>query len=493
MKNFVLILMLCLLGSAFAGVDNNPGLSRGTVLDGGNTHDWWFTPRIDGTGRAASTETASTTITNYADVITYTAELAPVVYTASYDVVAGDLPEEVRYFSVNGLFAVDEFSGVCESLATGADEILLRSASLERRLPLNASTTLPGKLGYQEVLEAHQYLAGSVKQHVNTNFAALVAGHDGSEADLAIYSVQDHAATNYVRNTNCWAAGLDLTCASPWNSIGAQRRAQTLILPDVMIASAHYHGSWANDAFADGVRTADEWNWNPAATNWTVRFVDATNGIYERTVVAAGVVIGSDESITNNLSPWYVEEWGATNAQPDYVLFRLGEPLPESIAPAARLPDNWMEWLPVTQGFTNELNNQRFLENYPIVMTDQQERATIGESVWAGLGSCAGYQSDYGGYLSGLFSPPTRYFQCRETFAPFYRDKIVGDSSSPMLLFVNGRPVLTGTLTTGFGGAAWVAAPWCAGRIQATAAAIGSTNVWQAADLSGFSTFERVD
>jgi len=57
---------------------------------------------------------------------------------------------------------------------------------------------------------------------------------------LPIYSTQDFVNQIFVRNTNCWAAGLDLTGISPWNQAYAQFRAGTLVSPRHVIFARHY-------------------------------------------------------------------------------------------------------------------------------------------------------------------------------------------------------------------------------------------------------------
>jgi len=510
-KSFVALCSLFLIPSVFALDTILDGEGMGAVRskinstigvvndlqDGGNTHAWWFTPIVEGLAREASITETDLVLTNYEDIITYDLELTPLVYTASYDVVVGDAPETVRYYSADGLFDVNETNGACVSVVQGEGEIILQSASLERRLTLTSQTTLPGDIGYSEQLANHVYLDNTVKKHVNDTFEALIAGNDGSDSNLFLYSTQDHATTNYVRNTNCWAYSLDLTCASPWNSTGdgslagktglpsGQFRAATAITPRHLLSSNHYH-----------LRQ----DWGQGNTNWLVRFVDANNNVYERNATAHQVVVGCDWSITNFLASAYQSDTSrsgyniATNWQPDYVVLRLDEELPASILPAKRMPDDWMDYMPFTQGFTNYYNSQRSHVNFPLVMTDQQERVTIGESYSVGFQGAQTRKEDYGGYHASLFSPPNFLFERRDSYAAFYRPKINGDSSSPVFMFINGDPVLTGTLTLGGGGAAWIGAVYCHDRIQDIITnTFGDTNIWEEVDLTGFQTFERVD
>ena len=124
----------------------------------------------------------------------------------------------------------------------------------------------------------HEYWFGSnpwVADNTFTNTAAWaaiqgvdskIAGRSPTNA-LEIFSVQNHAATNYVRNTNCWASSYDLTCMSPWNNTvtnGPWYRSCTLISPRHVIYAAHF----------------------PPDSNVLIRFVGKTNNVITRQIVA---------------------------------------------------------------------------------------------------------------------------------------------------------------------------------------------------------------
>ena len=83
-----------------------------------------------------------------------------------------------------------------------------------------------------------------------------------------IFSKQDHTNKVYVRNTDCWAYGLDLTCMSPWNSEHHERKAGTLISPRHAVWARHYN----------------------IPVNTTLRFVDADNIVVDRRIVATKYV-----------------------------------------------------------------------------------------------------------------------------------------------------------------------------------------------------------
>lgn len=75
----------------------------------------------------------------------------------------------------------------------------------------------------------------------NLAIAALDTNSNWWARNVAIYASMDHATTNYVRNTNCWAYGVDLTCIAAYNSFETgTRRAGTLISPRHVVFANHY-------------------------------------------------------------------------------------------------------------------------------------------------------------------------------------------------------------------------------------------------------------
>ncbi len=140
--------------------------------------------------------------------------------------------------------------------------------------------------------------------------------------EKAIFSTQDHSTPAYVRNTDCWAAGLNLTGISPWNSNGGVRRAGTLISPRHIILAAHY----------------------PLSIGDTVRFVDSGNTVIDRTI--AGV-----ESLG----------WPAA---PDFQVCVLNADA-TGCDYAKVLPSDWADYLP----------NEATL--IPVFGLDQEEKALV--------------------------------------------------------------------------------------------------------------------
>ena len=165
----------------------------------------------------------------------------------------------------------------------------------------------------------------------NTVISALVRSVDGRIAGkdpataLPVYvDYLANAATNaFVRNPDCWAAGIDFSCASPWHSgPDPSKMASTLISPRHVIMATHYKPD---------IGTA-------------IRFLGTDGVLYSRTLV-------SDVSDTN-----------AT----DMSVGLLDSPLPATVTPATFLPPDWADYI------GNGLN-------LPVVSFDQEEKLIIHE------------------------------------------------------------------------------------------------------------------
>ena len=189
---------------------------------------------------------------------------------------------------------------------------------------------------YNYVYPLPTSLAGAIKEDVDTMLVpGLTMATNGK-----VYSTQDHATPNYVRNTNLWCADYaqQLTCASPWNSQNAHLKAGTAITPQHIVLARHYQ----------------------VAIGTSFRFIGLDGTVYTRSVIGKA---------TDSRYSW---------PQYDLTVYTLDSPLPAAITPAKILPADWEDQF-------DYLSYNR----PPLVMFDQEEKAlatTIG-----GGGSVAGY------------------------------------------------------------------------------------------------------
>jgi len=174
------------------------------------------------------------------------------------------------------------------------------------------------------------YVQGSAARNVADAIDLRIADKDASSKP--IFSTQNHSAGVYVRNAACWAADLDLTCISPWNSTGGSQRAGTLISPRHVLFCEHLN-----------------FHPNPGAS---IRFVAADNTVTTRTITAL--------ETHPDYSPYY----------PDITIGVLDSDVPNTISFARILPGNWPRHFPsLAQG----------LAALPALALDQEEKALISE------------------------------------------------------------------------------------------------------------------
>lgn len=154
-------------------------------------------------------------------------------------------------------------------------------------------------------------------------------GTEVSEA-IKIFTKQDHTHKVYVRNPDCWAHDLDLTCISPWNSNGHNRKAGTLLSPRHAIWARHYN--------------------MPVST--TLRFVDVNNKVVDRKIIKTHVL--PVPSHINYHSGY------------DMMVGLLDQDVPSTITFAKVLPRNF-----------TEIYGSHLHHALPVLSTDYEEKALV--------------------------------------------------------------------------------------------------------------------
>ncbi|XP_076097874.1 uncharacterized protein LOC143068018 [Mytilus galloprovincialis] len=220
--------------------------------------------------------------------------------------------------------------------------------------------------------------------------AVEIAGHTPKEA-IKIFSKQDHTHKVYTRNTNCWAYGLDLSCISPWNSYGNNRKAGTLLSPRHAVWARHYS----------------------IKINSTLRFVDQNNNVFDRKIIKTRAIPVRTNS-TNHRA--YLSGF-------DMVIGLLDSDVPSTISFAKVLPKYFKEFHPT-----------RMYVRLPTLCTDFEEKALVDDF---------SIQAHNMARLTVPFRNTTRY--------QYYEPKISGDSGNPCFFVVENELVFLFVFT--FGGA----------------------------------------
>ena len=213
-------------------------------------------------------------------------------------------------------------------------------------------------------------------------------------AEKEIFSTQDHDTPSYVRNADCWAADLDLTSISPWNSRSGNRRAGVLITKRHILTAAHY----------------------PLVVGDTLRFVAADGTVEVKTIIAG-----------MNIPGWTVEHgpdiWGAL----------LDSDVSAAIGFAKVLPADWDDYLApyvrVEGGYARfDSENAMFkINGIPTCCVDQEEKLLVDD-----------------GYT--LRSHLGTRVPVDDTRIPFYENVVGGDSSDPIFVCINDELVLISTV-----------------------------------------------
>jgi hypothetical protein len=202
-----------------------------------------------------------------------------------------------------------------------------------------------------------------------------------------IFTIEDDATPTYVRNTDCWAYDLDLTCNSVWNSsVGypsGKTGLGTLITKRHIIFAAHFEISQGS----------------------TIRFVTNDNVVVERTLVSI--------KRHPDYSPYF----------PDLTVGVLDEDVPDTITPC-KLVDN---------GILNYL--QQNIRNIPILTINQDRNALICDG--------AAINPTYTTYTEPVYD--NNHVIRDQYFQPV----ITGDSGTPQFIIIKDKLVLLSMFTFG--------------------------------------------
>lgn len=289
------------------------------------------------------------------------------------------------YESLDESIATVDALGKVTQVTNGTVGILVKFPWLTRRTDLTLdSTTTTAKIQID-------WTAGSWGEDIADRVDGRISGKTADSA-IQVFSTEDGLTQDYVRSTDCWLHGLDVTCVSPWNDdTSSGKMAGTLVTARHVLFAAHY-------VPADGSK---------------LLFVAADGTTYERTLSA---------TVTH---PSYNSEI----LYPDLEIGVLDSDLPTSITPAKVLPDTWSNYV-TKLGY-----------RLPIAILDQESKALVTD---------AQYLDDSTRSTRRIFLNKPKASDRIE----FWEKRIDGDSGSPVLLLTTGAPILVGVLSTSTAGTA---------------------------------------
>lgn len=277
------------------------------------------------------------------------------------------------------------------------------------------SRTFPGYTATTNVHEFLGFVPGSLRAAVDADMLARNA--------TGLINPYETITTwpNLVRNTNVWTKDMDLTCVSPYNSLGSWTYNFTLVTPQHFVFSSHWPFTGTNSSLIDG---------------HTLYFVDSTNGLHSREVVKARQV-------------WL-----------DCSVGLLDTPLPPSVTPA-------------------KIINTNDFAKFKGVETLRPGRDLVGPSGMIGVH----VRPTFARAVRVPFDPPTpdsntywwssRDPNLRLSDTHSGTNYVGGESGSPVLLCIEGQTVIAQTLYTGGGSGPHIAA--LRSQIEATMATLGES------------------
>ena len=220
---------------------------------------------------------------------------------------------------------------VPEETATATITVTATQGNLSTIRAVSVTLTVSGSTVI-DVIEGG--VDGSARKALTDILDSALSGAD-PVTQQAVYTSQDHAGATYVRNSSFFLSShvQALTCASPWNSSGGNKKAGTAITERHAVLNSHYRF---------GVGT-------------TLRFVTSDNSVIERTVVQARGIFTD-----------------VTSPDTDVWMVLLDSDLPASITPCKLFPSDYELYLPAGSYATSYAAT-----SIPLIALDQEEKGIV--------------------------------------------------------------------------------------------------------------------
>ena len=236
----------------------------------------------------------------------------------------------------------------------------------------------------------NRWVVGSLGEHMSESLDSLLVGKTKA-TNGKLLDVVNYVDGVFNRDVGCWASSLDLTGVAVANSRSNGRRSATALTKRHVGFAKHY----------------------PLLAGDTVSFLTDGNEVINRNVLSVLSLPDSDV------------------IYPDLSIALLDSDLPVNIAPLKVLPFNTMtEYVP-------SMTDGRLASFF----FDQDQNVNVADIVYYGASLSSGRK-----YF--VFERPVLTDRLE-----FNELVVVGDSSKPCFVIINGEPVLCGFFTYGGGGA----------------------------------------
>ncbi len=217
------------------------------------------------------------------------------------EAVPGTFTPYLNFESLDPSIATVDAVGNVTRVSNGTARILAKTRLVKRRVDVAVSRQTG-----QTTITLNNYVSGSLARECSDEIDSRLSGKTPSVAK-PIFSTANHSAASYVRNTGCWAADVNLTSVSPWNSSSGAVFGVTAISPRHILIQRHVAGYFPNGT--------------------SIRFVTVGNVVVTRTL--------------SSQSPLASEGYAY-----DLVIGKLDSDLPGTITPAKVLPASLADYLP---------------------------------------------------------------------------------------------------------------------------------------------------
>jgi hypothetical protein len=227
------------------------------------------------------------------------------------------------------------------------------------------------------------YATGSLAQHLVQILSRL-----NNNPSLPIFSTQNPATQEYIRNSNCWVNDIDFTSKGVWNTSGGFGMGGCLLTRKHMIFTSHS-------------------NYFPSVGS-QIHFAEKSAATNQKEPIYIGTVVNVSNSISG-----------------DKRLIRLSSDVPSVISPAKILPSNFSSYFP----------NQRIGDNCNCVSGDGDLSIP---AVWIDQNNVARLRLISINRDDSFYQKSSTAYASYSQYAP---SAVAGDSGSPIYLIINGSAV----------------------------------------------------